>query len=83
MIETFVDIFKRRTNGVIHFAGLKAVGESTRIPLTYYDTEYCSTLSLLKVMKRQIVKIFIFSSHQQQYMGDPLLFQSVDFPTFS
>ena len=50
--DTLRDIFKQEEpTGVIHFAGLKAVGESTRIPLAYYDNNIDGSLSLLKVME--------------------------------
>ena len=50
--DTLRDIFKQEEpTGVIHFAGLKAVGESTRIPLAYYDNNIAGTVSLLKVME--------------------------------
>lgn len=39
-------------DAVIHFAGLKAVGESVEIPLEYYDNNIVSTLVLLEVMKK-------------------------------
>ena len=47
---------------VIHFAGLKAVGESVAKPIEYYDNNLYSTLVLLKVMKKHNVKKIIFSS---------------------
>ena len=55
---------------VIHFAGLKAVGESVEKPLMYYDNNLVSTLSLLKVMKKHNVKNLIFSSSATVY-GTP------------
>ena len=45
--------------GVIHFAGLKAVGESSVIPLTYYQNNIAGTLTLLDVMKKHNVKNII------------------------
>ena len=51
----------------IHFAGLKAVGESSKIPLTYYDNNISSTLSLLKVMKKHGCKNIVFSSSATVY----------------
>lgn len=66
---------------VIHFAGLKAVGESTQKPIEYYENNLGSTIALLKVMKKNNVKNIIFSSSATVY-GDP---ESVpvteDFPT--
>ncbi|MHC4959962.1 MAG: UDP-glucose 4-epimerase GalE [Planctomycetota bacterium] len=55
---------------VMHFAGLKAVGESTQIPLRYYDNNITGTLVLLEAMKRHKVTDFVFSSSATVY-GDP------------
>jgi len=55
---------------VIHFAGLKAVGESVEKPLEYYDNNVGGTLSLLQVMKEANVNNLIFSSSATVY-GDP------------
>ena len=55
---------------MIHFAGLKAVGESTRIPLAYYDNNIAGTVSLLKAMEENNCKNIIFSSSATVY-GDP------------
>ena len=55
---------------VIHFAGLKAVGESVDKPLEYYDNNVGGTLSLLQVMKEANLKNLIFSSSATVY-GDP------------
>ena len=69
--DTLRDIFKQEEpTGVIHFAGLKAVGESTRIPLAYYDNNIAGTVSLLKVMEENNCKNIIFSSSATVY-GDP------------
>lgn len=56
--------------GVIHFAGLKAVGESCRIPLTYYDNNIAGTTVLCRVMEKHNCKNLIFSSSATVY-GDP------------
>ena len=56
-----------RIDAVIHFAGLKAVGESVREPIMYYQTNIGSTLSLLKVMQKHNVKKIIFSSTATVY----------------
>lgn len=56
--------------GVIHFAGLKAVGESVAKPLLYYNNNVSGTVSLLEVMREYNVKNFIFSSSATVY-GDP------------
>ena len=55
---------------VIHFAGLKAVGESVAMPWEYYDNNLNSTLVLTKVMKEVGVKTIIFSSSATVYSGD-------------
>lgn len=55
---------------VIHFAGLKAVGESVLKPLMYYDNNLNSTITLLRVMKNFNCKKIIFSSSATVY-GDP------------
>lgn len=55
---------------VIHFAGLKAVGESVAKPLLYYNNNVSGTINLLEVMAEYKVKNFIFSSSATVY-GDP------------
>ena len=55
---------------VIHFAGLKAVGESVQKPWEYYDNNLNSTLVLTKVMKQAGVKKIIFSSSATVYTAD-------------
>jgi len=66
---------------VIHFAGLKAVGESVRKPLEYYSNNLGSTLTLLNVMRAHGVKNFVFSSSATVY-GDPASVPiREDFPT--
>ena len=57
-------------DAVIHFAGLKAVGESVEIPLEYYQNNLTGTFVLLKVMRDFSVKNFVFSSSATVY-GDP------------
>ena len=57
-------------DAVIHFAGLKAVGESCEKPVMYYRNNIDSTLTLLEVMKRHNVNRFIFSSSATVY-GTP------------
>lgn len=47
---------------VIHFAGLKALGESCVIPLDYYDNNMSGTVTMLEIMKKHNVKRIIFSS---------------------
>ena len=55
---------------VIHFAGLKAVGESVAMPLSYYENNVQGSLSLLRAMNEQGVKNIVFSSSATVY-GDP------------
>jgi len=57
-------------DAVIHFAGLKAVGESTEIPLDYYDNNIGGTLTLCHAMAAAGVKRLVFSSSATVY-GDP------------
>lgn len=61
-------IFSDHTvESVIHFAGLKAVGESSTIPLSYYDNNVCGTVELLKCMSESGVKNLVFSSSATVY----------------
>jgi len=57
-------------DAVVHFAELKAVGESVEKPLEYYDNNVQGTLCLLRVMKRNDIKTLVFSSSATVY-GDP------------
>ncbi len=69
--EHLREVFQQeQIDAVIHFAGLKAVGESVSIPLKYYDNNLTSTLILLKVMKEFGVDNFVFSSSATVY-GNP------------
>jgi len=66
---------------VIHFAGLKAVGESTQIPLDYYENNIAGSINLFQAMKRHHVKSIVFSSSATVY-GDPHRVPiKEDFPT--
>lgn len=66
--EKMNEIFLRNNiEAVIHFAGFKAVGESTTIPLTYYYNNIISTIILCDVMQKHNVKKFIFSSSATVY----------------
>ena len=64
-------LHESRAEAVIHFAGLKAVGESVKQPLTYYDNNVVGTLRLLEAMIECKVKTLVFSSSATVY-GDPL-----------
>ena len=61
---------KHSIESVIHFAGLKAVGESTRLPLKYYQNNIAATLTLCEVMQQHNVFDLVFSSSATVY-GDP------------
>ena len=68
-------------DAVIHFAGLKAVGESVEKPLEYYDNNLTGTLELMKSMRRHDVKRIVFSSSATVYgMNNPVPFKE-DMPT--
>lgn len=74
-------IFKdNQIDGVIHFAGLKAVGESNEIPLQYYDNNLNSTITLLEVMEDAECKNLIFSSSATVYGNPEKLPITEDFP---
>jgi UDP-glucose 4-epimerase len=65
------NVFKaHKISAVLHFAGLKAVGESVEKPLLYYDNNVIGTLNLLEVMANNQVKSLVFSSSATVY-GDP------------
>lgn len=69
--EALKKVFKKYQIGsVIHFAGLKAVGESVEKPLEYYDNNVVGTLRLLEVMKEFDCKKIVFSSSATVY-GNP------------
>jgi UDP-glucose 4-epimerase len=68
---TLVQTLRRSgASAVIHFAGLKAVGESVEKPLTYYDNNVVGTMRLLQAMTECDVKTLVFSSSATVY-GDP------------
>lgn len=69
--DALEEIFtKEKVDAVIHFAGLKAVGESVAKPWEYYENNISGTLTLVDVMRRHNVKNIIFSSSATVY-GDP------------
>ncbi|MFY2507116.1 UDP-glucose 4-epimerase GalE [Vibrio pectenicida] len=69
--EKLVNVLKdQQINAVIHFAGLKAVGESVEKPLEYYDNNVNGTLILVDAMRQVGVKSLVFSSSATVY-GDP------------
>ncbi len=61
---------EEKPDAVIHFAGLKAVGESVRLPWEYYENNIAGTLTLVDVMRKNNCKNIIFSSSATVY-GDP------------
>ena len=68
-------------DAVVHFAGLKAVGESTEKPIEYYDNNVNGTLTLCNAMRQANVKTMVFSSSATVY-GDPETVPiTEDFPT--
>ena len=80
--ENLVKVLKEQNIGaVIHFAGLKAVGESVEKPLEYYDNNVNGTLVLVDAMRQVGVKCLVFSSSATVY-GDPASVPiTEDFPT--
>lgn len=67
-------------DAVIHFAGLKAVGESTQIPLRYYHNNITGTLILCEVMKEFGVQMIVFSSSATVYGNPQKVPITEDFP---
>lgn len=67
-------------HAVLHFAGLKAVGESVAKPLEYYDNNVTGTLKLLAAMREADVKTFVFSSSATVYGNPAHLPIREDFP---
>ncbi len=80
--EALRKIFKKENiEAVIHFAGLKAVGESVREPIRYYDNNLISTLSLIEVMNEFGVKKIVFSSSATVYGVAKTMPLKEDMPT--
>lgn len=76
-IPALENVFSSEQNieGVIHFAALKAVGESVQKPLWYYENNVTGTLNLLKVMKKFNCNKIVFSSSATVYgMNNPVPF---------
>ena len=69
--DVFLDSKNKKNpiNGVIHFAGLKAVGESMLNPLIYWDVNVNGTINLLKIMDKNNCRTILFSSSATVY-GD-------------
>ncbi len=70
-----------RPDAVIHFAGLKAVGESVEKPLDYYQNNLDATMTLLRVMKAYGCKRLVFSSSATVYGTNQQMPLREDFPT--
>ena len=80
-MEKLDSIFKKESiSAVIHFAGLKAVGESVSIPLKYYQNNLTGTINLLLCMQKYNVKKIIFSSSATVYGNPKTLPIKEDFP---
>ncbi len=71
---------ENQIEAVIHFAGLKAVGESVQIPLSYYHNNISGTLVLCEVMKKYQVKNLVFSSSATVYGVPKTVPISEEFP---
>ena len=72
---------EQKIDAVIHFAGLKAVGESVQKPIEYYENNLFSTINLLKVMREFGVKNLVFSSSATVYGKAEKMPICEDFPT--
>lgn len=80
--SAFDEIFAQNdVYGVIHMAGLKAVGESVREPLAYFDNNLNGTVVLLEAMKEHGVKRIIFSSSATVYGTQEKMPLTEDMPT--
>ena len=74
-------VFKEnKIDAVIHFAGLKAVGESTQIPITYYHNNITGTLHLMQLMEKYDVNNIVFSSSATVYGMPKTVPITEDFP---
>ena len=72
---------EHRFSAVLHFAGLKAVGESVQQPLSYYDNNVCGTWALLDAMANADVKTLVFSSSATVYGIPDSVPITEEFPT--
>jgi len=71
--EALRDVFNNHAiEGVIHFAGLKAVGESVSEPLKYYENNVAGSVTLAQVMAEFNVHVLVFSSSATVYGGDAI-----------
>lgn len=75
------EVFRRFTiDAVLHFAGLKAVGESVQIPLEYYENNVYGTIVLCQVMQAHAVRKLVFSSSSTVYGSPDKMPIREDFP---
>ena len=72
---------KYKINTVMHFAGLKAVGESVQDPARYYDNNVGGSLSLIRAMQENTIKKIVFSSSATVYGAPEYLPYDEDHPT--
>lgn len=78
---SLTEVFKQYSiDGVIHFAGLKSVGESIEMPIEYYDSNVGGTFILAKVMREFNCKTFVFSSSATVYGSPHTVPIKEDFP---
>lgn len=79
--DAMEQVFKEnKIDAVIHFAGLKAVGESTKIPITYYHNNITGTMHLLMLMEKYDVNNIVFSSSATVYGMPKTVPITEDFP---
>ncbi len=71
---------ENKIDGVIHFAGLKAVGESVQIPIRYYHNNITGTLNLIDIMEKHNVFNIVFSSSATVYGKPETVPITEDFP---
>ena len=80
--KTLTEVFEQnKINAVIHFAGLKAVGESVAKPLDYYQNNLDATMALCRVMPKFNCDVLVFSSSATVYGTNPEMPLREDFPT--
>ena len=72
---------ENQISAIVHFAGYKAVGESVRIPVAYYENNLMSTLNLIKCMEKFGVNNLVFSSSATVYGTNEVMPLKEDFPT--
>lgn len=79
--EALNQVFEKESiEAVVHFAGLKAVGESVSIPLRYYHNNIAGTLTLCELMQKHQVKNLVFSSSATVYGNPHTVPITEDFP---